>query len=281
MKVSLVSIYLLSALVLVACSSSKKKGVIAVTNSSAKNTTGDEVVFSSPDGTFVGSTDLVGSESCVTIGASCVDLSQTTINGKYCDQTEAQKDIVVVDGQVQQVLCSPAPTEASEVKVVQDGTSVEIKDSESNKVVTFDPALDGHSLALDIKSEGNDVTVRGNGEDKTIIDGNVTFKGNNVRLRNVTITGNLEIDGENAAVFFVTVYGNLHSKGNNPTIVSATVHGDFHVEGNNAVLTSNRVVANWKVDSLGDLCADNRSFVDSNQNHLADISELGNSLVCP
>lgn len=281
MKSNMLVLCLVCAVGLAACSSSKKKGVIAVTSGSAKNTTGEEVVFSTPEGTFVGSTGLVGSESCVTIGASCVDLSQTTVTGKYCDQAAAQKDVIVVDGQVQSLLCSPAPTQGTEVSVVESDKSVEIKDNESNKVVTFAPTLDGTPIVGDIKVESNDVSVRGNGEDKTIITGNVSFKGNNVRLRNMTIQGNLEVDGENAALFFVTVYGNLHSKGNNVTIVSATVLGDFHVEGNGAVLTSNRVVKNWKIDSSGDLCADNRAFVDANENHIAETSELGNSLVCP
>jgi hypothetical protein len=117
-------------------------------------------------------------------GASYSDESawRAEAAGAFCERDGGPYDIIVVDGEVVDVICYP-PADDGQTTVVDGDGDIAVPQNENNTTVTFDEATDGTPIEGDLVIDGNNVAVYGNGIDETVILGNVVLDGNNVRLR--------------------------------------------------------------------------------------------------
>jgi len=227
------------------------------------------------DNTYVVTGDP-GNE-CVEIEGQCIDVG----DGQHCGDN-AQVDVVVVDGEVVDVICYPEPegTSIEEVERDADGNG-EVPQDANGTVVVFDPATDGEPIDGDIDMQGERIAIVGNGVDETIIDGNVHFQSNNSRVRGVTITGNLTygINSNNSAASFCKVYGNLEVDSNEFVGSNCIVFGNVRVSGNGATLVNIGVGGEWDVNASA-LCDGCYSFDDADGDFDVTEEEEGEALTC-
>lgn len=221
---------------------------------------------------------------CVNVDQSCVDVATAKQKGgKYCDDPNAQADVIVIDGEVAQVICYPPKDNGTDIRQTAkdaDGNT-QVPQTDSGTVVTFDPATDGQPIDGDVKLDAERTTLYGNGPDKTIINGNLTVESNNARVRGMTITGNVEFhdNSNDSAISFCRIQGNLHAKSNGFTATNCQVFGNVKVEGNNATLVNIGVAGTWEVNSNA-TCAGCYSFDDGNQDNLVQSDEIGDPIDC-
>jgi hypothetical protein len=223
----------------------------------------------------------VTEEGCLQVSAeTCVDVER---EGKYCSTDQGPVDVVVVDGVVVEVVCYEDTDGASGPSIIVDGDSdgdIDVPQNDNGAVITFDPSTDGKPIAGNVTLDGNNVTLYGNGPDKSIIDGNLTIIGNNARVRGVRVTGNVHINLNTAAVIFCVVEGNVHITSNNSMLAETDVFGNVQVDGNNCILVNNEVAGEWKIAGSGSVCDGNMKFTDDNGDELAQPEERGEALSC-
>lgn len=237
---------------------------------------GEGTVVVSGDDTFVVTGDPGG--ECVEINGDCVQVD----GGVHCNEDGAQVDVIVVDGEVVDVICYP-PDEPDNVDtVISDGDgNVEIPQNANGSVVTFDEGTDGEPIEGNVRIDSERTALYGNGPGDTIIDGNVTLASNNSRVRGMTIMGNLvyEQNANNSAASFCEVHGNLQVSANGFTATNCVVWGNVDIQGNGATLVNIGVQGDWNPggDPICDGCY---SFDDANEDFVVDDAEIGDDLTC-
>ena len=128
-------------------------------------------------------------------------------------------------------------------------------------------------------SEG--VSLIGNGVDKTIIDGDVTFASNKSQIRGMTIKGNVtfEKNANNASLAFCKITGNLNVEANDFSLINCQVFGNVKINGNNAVVVG--VGVGGKLTATkATTCASNYAFSDGNGDFIVAQTERGAALTC-
>ena len=241
----------------------------------------DKVVVVAGDDTYV----VVGDpgEECVELdNGDCIDLSDA--KERYCDEEGAQADVVVVDGEVVEVICYPdddGGTPIEEVVVDGDGNA-EVPQNQSGSVIIFNEDTNGEPIEGDVNLEAERTTLYGNGVDETILDGNLRVESNNSRVRGVTITGNVKVEknSNNMAMAFCKIHGDLTVDSNGSRIVNCQVFGNVDVTGNDTTLINIGVGKEWKVNdkTICDGCYsfDNDDSVDFE----VEEDEVGDDLAC-
>ena len=220
--------------------------------------------------------------NCVTLkdGTDCVDLDQ--IKRDRCGDTTGQVDVVIIEGKLVDVICYPPQSSGVDITTVQtDGENAEVPQNASKTVVTFNPATDGTPIKGNVRIDAENVSIIGNGVDKTIIDGDLHLASNNAHVRGLTVTGNVQFENNSNgdSIAFVKIGGNLEVNANNISVLSCTVFGNLQVNGNGAVLVNNAVAKSFKPGG-GPTCSGNLAFSDDNANGLLDPTEKGAALTC-
>lgn len=224
---------------------------------------------------------------CVPVSDNlCVPID--TEGSDWCTGSDADGpiDIIMVDGEVVEVICYPPDSINEKPEVIIDTESegdVEILENGSGTAITFDESTNGEPIVMDVNIEGNQVSVYGNGPENTIIDGDVTIDGNNVRLRGVTITGNLSISLNRSSVVLCRVLGDVSittNNTNNSVFVDNDVFGNFLCTSNQNLLTGNDVAGEWEVTSNNNTCANNFAFTDEDEDEWVGDDERGDALLC-
>ncbi|MFP4600668.1 MAG: hypothetical protein ACLFVJ_20600 [Persicimonas sp.] len=246
---------------------------------------GDETtVVSTPGST---ETDVIVSgdpDKCVDIDGECVDLDEAKENGgQYCDDPDAQADIIVVDGEVVDVICYPPKEDGEQIDETErdeDGDA-EVPQTGSGRVVTFDEETDGEPIEGDVVIEAERATIYGNGPESTILDGDLTVRSNHARVRGVTIIGDasFDINANNSALSFCKIHGNLDVAANGFSANNCQVFGDVTVSGNDATLTNIGVQGAWEINPSAE-CNGCYSFADENEDFVVDDDEVGEELTC-
>jgi hypothetical protein len=241
------------------------------------------VIGGDPESEDVAGSAQPGFGQCVDVGdGACVAPERA---GQWCEREGGPYDLVVVDGEVVEVICYPPPEGGDQPTVVVDEGSgdVTIPQNENNTAIVFDESTDGEAIEGDIDVEGNNVSIYGNGPDDTIIDGDVVLSGNNVRLRGVTVTGNVTTDTNNVSIILCRVLGDIvlaDDSTNNSVISANEIHGSLTSTSNNHVIVSNVVQGEVSLTGNNHDCADNRFFADENDDQRADADEVGDAWSC-
>ncbi|QDG49670.1 hypothetical protein FIV42_02615 [Persicimonas caeni] len=223
-------------------------------------------------------------DECVDVDTTCVDLEEAKEQGgQYCDDPDAQADVIVADGEVVDVICYPPKEDGTDIREADtdEEGNAEVPQTESGSVVTFNEKTDGEPIVGDVNVDAERTTLYGNGPDKTIIDGKITIQSNHARIRGMTVTGNVEfgINSNNSAISFCRIQGDLNVKSNEFTATNCEVFGKVQVTGNGATLVNIGVQGDWDVNANAD-CRGCYSFTDENDDFLVQDEELGEELTC-
>lgn len=245
---------------------------------------GGTTVISTPDDDGTNVIVTGQPDECVEVEGSCVDLDEAKRDGgHYCDDPDAQADVIVVDGEVVDVVCYPPTDEADDIHEteVDDEGNATVPQTDSGSVVVFDEETDEEPIEGDITLHAERTTLYGNGVDKTIIDGNVTVQSNHSRVRGMTIMGDVSYgdNANNSALSFCRIYGDLTVSSNGFSGSNCKVFGNVTVTGNGAVLTNIGVQGEWNVSPGAD-CHGCYAFEDENEDHVVDDDEVGEELTC-
>ncbi|MCA9668441.1 MAG: hypothetical protein KC503_22775 [Myxococcales bacterium] len=271
---------LLLALALAACGSARPVTV--------ERGPGDDVGYPGEGTTVVivdGVTYVVGGDpgvDCVDFEGECISIGD--VKNRECGSTNAQADVVVVDGKVVEVICYPprsAGQDIGEVGENKDGT-VTVPQNAGHTVITFKPETNGTATDGDLTIDGEGVALIGNGVDKTIIGGNLKIASNKSVIRGLTVQGNVtfEKNSNNASISFCKVYGNLEVHSNDTSVIACQVFGNVEVKGNNDTVVYTGVGNNFKVDGKLAVCAGNYGFDDQNDDHIVDVAEETGEIAC-
>lgn len=273
-----ISILAIGSMALIACSSDNKSDGFEETDKyTPYEPAPEDSVIITGEATYVGPTEVVPEEGELTVGDETID----TTEGKFCSDAEAKMDVIVVDGEVVDVICYPPPTEENMTEVVADKQGdTEVPQNANDTVIVFDEATDGKIIEGDISVDGNNVAIYGNGPENTIIEGDLVLNGNNARVRGVRIKGNVIMDLNNIALLFCVVEGNIEVRDNNVTIAATDVMGNLIVTGNNAVLVQNRVQGNLEMEGKESYCDGNLAFEDKDSDLTVDDNEIGDPINC-
>ena len=209
----------------------------------------------------------------------CVQLPDgRCVEAKECKAGERRDVVVDSAGKVVAVVCYPAD---SAPPVVESQGNVDLA-KENKGVVALDGNADGVDIVGNVASNGNNVTVYGQGPDVSVIGGSVTATGNNFALRGVTVKGNVEIGGGNNAVLVLcTIEGNVTITGNNNVIGDCDILGNIVINGVNNTLVANHVGGTITItDAKNSVCDGNTKWTDTNQNKLFEATEAGEALTC-
>jgi hypothetical protein len=236
----------------------------------------DDSVIITGEADYVGSSEALHEDAKIVIDGEALD----TAEGKFCSEPDAKMDVIVVDGEVVEVICYPPPTEENMTTVEQGQGDTEVPQNANNTVIVFDPSTDGEVIEGDISVDGNNVAIYGNGSDKTIIEGDLIISGNNARVRGLYIKGDVVLDLNNTALLFCVVEGNVEIRKNNVTVAATEVYGNMTVLGNNAVLVQNGVQGDWDIVGYEQLCDGNYAFDDANSDFVIADDEIGDPLTC-
>ena len=139
---------------------------------------------------------------------------------------------------------------------------------------------DGDDITGDVKINGNNSYIFGQGADVSVIAGNVEINKNNAGVRGVRIKGNYIVEFNNATLVLGVVEGNVIIRGNNAVIAETVVLGNIEISGNNTVLVGNYVKGNIEITGKNTRCDNNRAFVDANDDKLYQPGEEGTVLTC-
>lgn len=247
----------------------QEENVTVIGDTTAADSAGDTRITVSTDG---GDCVLVSETICVPVDAS---------TSTWCEREGGPVDVVIVDGEVVEVICYP-PADGDRVEHVDSTTGdIDLVQSANRTAVVFNDETNGTPLVGDISVDGNNVSIYGNGVDNTIIEGDVVITGNNVRLRGLTITGDLTIGLNSAAVVLCRVLGNVYVGMNNSLLIENDVFGDFTCSSNNNVLSGTDVQGAWTVSGTTNTCDANHSFTDGNANQVVEDEERASLLACP
>lgn len=239
----------------------------------------ENVTVINGDETVPIATGQLDGETCLQLTEdNCVPVNR---EGKYCKTATGPVDVVVVNGSVAEVVCyRDSDTNETTVVTTSTGGDVDVPQTANGSVLTFDPATDGVPIEGNVTVDGNNVTVYGNGPDKTIIDGNLVITGNNTRIRGVRVKGNVEISLNTAAILFSVIEGNLVMNYNNSLAAENQIYGNLEVKKNNTILVRNGVAGNLSVDGSGTSCDGNYAITDPDGNKTLDEGEVGAALSC-
>ncbi|MEQ8279712.1 MAG: hypothetical protein RMA76_04640 [Deltaproteobacteria bacterium] len=253
----------------------------------------DDVLFQQPyqdyedgDVTVIGGADGEGSVATASGDNDCVQVSDDTCTpverrGKYCKSDEGPVDVVVVDGEVREVVCYEDTDGGGPDDVtIAEGGGTTIPQQGNGAVITFAAETDGQAVEGDVVIDGNDVTLYGNGPDKSIIDGDLLITGNNARVRGVRVTGNVTMDLNTAAFVFSVVDGNLLIRSNNCLVAEVDVFGNLVNDGNNSILVRNDVDDNFEGSGSGAVCDRNSYFDDDDGDGAVSDAERGEGFDC-
>lgn len=239
----------------------------------------ENVTIINGDDTVPIATGQLDGETCLQLTAeNCVPVDRT---GRYCNTDSGPVDVVVANGEVQEVVCyRDSGTSETTVVVTDTSGNVDLPQTANGAVLTFDPATNGVPIEGNVTVDGNNVTVYGNGPENTIINGNLVITGNNARIRGVRVKGNVEISLNTAAILFSIIEGNLVMNFNNSLAAENQVYGNLEVKMNNTSLIRNGVGGNLAIDGAGTICDGNYAIDDANDNKTLDEGEKGAELSC-
>ncbi|QED26806.1 hypothetical protein FRD01_06035 [Microvenator marinus] len=231
-----------------------------------------------------GGDDLIVSgdgDGCVDLNGVCLDPNE--IKERECGDAQAQADIIVIEGEVFDVVCYPPDDEGTpieEVAIEADG-SLEVPQNENGAVIIFPESTNETPLEGDVTLTAEGISLFGNGVENTIIDGNLTFSSNRAQVRGLTVTGNVRIDGvsNNASLTFAKVHGNLEINSNGALVANTQVFGNVIVSGNGNSLINIGVQGDWEVNETS-YCDGCYSFEDPNEDFMVADDEIGEDLVC-
>ena len=243
----------------------------------------DTTVVVSPGDDNEGTTIVTGDPDtgeCVELDGECVSLAEA--KERECNDATAQADVVVVDGEVIDVICYPPKEEGTPIEEVgrdADG-NVELPQNENGAVIVFDEETDGEPIVGDVTLEAERTVLYGNGVDETIIDGNLTMRTNNAQIRGLTVLGNVKVEqtSNNATISFCKIEGNLTISSNDVSVLNCQVFGNVDVQGNNAILVNVGVQGEWKADD-STRCEGCYSFDDADDDGLVEDIEIGEDLI--
>lgn len=229
---------------------------------------------SAPDKTVViGPNAGAGTVTATPVGTGCIQLpsGECVKPQDKCKPGERADIIIDSRGKMIETVCYPA---SSSPTPINGSGNVEIGKANGAIVAVGD-------VAGDITSNGNNVTVYGQGPGASVIGGKVQASGNNYAMRGVTVKGDVRISGNNAALVLCVVEGDLIVVGNNAVIADCTVVGKIKIEGNNAVLVANEVGRGIELgDAKNAVCDANVVWNDANGNRLLDPGESGSEIAC-
>jgi len=275
LSISLIAIAFLSQII--NCASDRASGEFQETDKYVEyEKAPDDSVIITGEADYVGSSEAFRDDPKIVIDGEELDVDE----GKFCSEPDAKMDVIVVDGEVVDVICYPPPTEENMTTVEQGQGDTEVPQNANNTVIVFDSSTDGEVIEGDISVDGNNVAIYGNGSDKTIIEGNLIISGNNARVRGLYIKGDVILDLNNTALLFCVVEGNVEIRKNNVTVAATEVYGNMTVLGNNAVLVQNGVQGNWDIVGYEQLCDGNYAFEDANSDYIIADDEIGDPLTC-
>lgn len=222
----------------------------------------------------------LGKKGCLQVTTStCVPVKR---EGKYCKASTGPVDAILVGGMVAEVVCYADEGKKDPALVVDaDGDGdIDIPQNANGSVITFDPSSDGKAVVGDVTLDANNVTLYGNGPDRSIIKGNLRITGNNARVRGIRVKGNVDIELNTAALILAVVEGNLTIRSNNTLVAETAVFGNVTVDGNNAILVGDGTQGNWRIDGSGASCERNYRFQDADSDKVVDPGERGDDLSC-
>lgn len=224
-------------------------------------------------------------DQCVEVEDACVDLEEAKSEkgGQYCEDPDAQADVIVVDGEVVDVICYPPKDEGTDIREAETDAegNAEVPQTNSGSVVTFAEDTDGEAIEGDVIIDAERTTLYGNGPEKTFIDGKIIVRSNNSRIRGMTVTGNIEYEGisNQSALSFCKIHGDLIVKSNGFTATNCQVWGKVTVSGNGATLMNVGVQGAWEVNSDAE-CHGCYSFDDVDEDYMVVEDEIGEELLC-
>ncbi len=244
--------------------------------------------YNDEDVTVIGGDEEVPIATGPLTDDGCLQVTETECtpvarDGRYCKTDSGPVDVVVVDGEIQQVVCYEDTDGTAGTSTILDGNNdgnVDIPQQDNGAVITFDPSTDGVPIVGDVTIDGNDVTLYGNGPDKSIIQGNLLITGNNARVRGIRVTGNVTMDLNTAAFLLSVVEGDLIVRYNNCLIAENDVFGNIVIDGNNTLAVHNGVVGNFENNGDTTICQDNFQFTDANGDKLQTDDEAGEPITC-
>jgi hypothetical protein len=245
-----------------------------------ENTPGESVILTG-ESDYIGPSVDVSRGGDIPLDGEAPVSTVDTSGGKFCEDPNAKMDVIVVDGEVVDVICYPPPTEENMTRVEagQQGDT-DVPQNANNTVIVFDPATDGQVIEGDISVDGNNVAIYGNGADRTVVEGDLIISGNNARVRGLYIKGNVILDLNDIALLFCVVEGNVEIRKNNVTVAATDVYGDMIVLQNNAILVRNRVQGAWQIGGENHYCDGNTAFQDNNGDFVIAPAEVGDPLLC-
>jgi hypothetical protein len=252
--------------------------VVAACGSSGDGQSGNDTAYTSdPNKTVV--IGGAGGENNAQSPTGCVTLPDgTCVDAKECKAGERRDVVIDSKGKVVAVVCYPADAAPP---IVESTGNVDLA-KENKGVVALDGNADGVDIAGNVTSNGNNVTVYGQGPAVSVIGGSVTATGNNFALRGVTVKGNVEIGGGNNAVLVLCVVeGNVTITGNNNVIGDCDILGNVVINGVNNTLVANHVGGTITItDAKNSVCDGNTKWTDTNQNRVFEAGEAGAALTC-
>lgn len=255
----------LVALLVVACGGSDDAGV-----------SGDNTPYTSDPGkTVVVGGAGSGQVAATPSGGDCVKLAsgECVKPQDKCGANERADVIVDSSGKLVSIVCYPA---AAQPTPVDAGGNLEL--GKGNKqVVSVAGQITGN-----VASDGNNVTVYGDGPGVSVIGGNVQATGNNFAMRGVTVKGNVQVSGgNNATLVLCRVEGDVTIQGNNNVIAQCDILGNLTIIGNNNVIVANHVGGTISISETKNLvCDGNTKWNDANANKIFDAGEAGAALTC-
>jgi hypothetical protein len=217
-------------------------------------------------------------EGCLTVAdGTCVPVDRT---GRYCETGSGPADVIVSGGEVIEIVCYENTSSASGPVTIVDGNldgNLDIPQQASGGVLLIGQGTIRGNVTLD----GNNVSLYGEGPNRSVIDGNLLVTGNNARVRGIRVTGNVVIELNTASIVLSDIEGNLDIRSNNTLSANNRVLGNLTVTGNNTTLVSNWVQGNLEDDGSNTICDGNRAFTDQDPSAPGTITVLGESIACP
>jgi hypothetical protein len=268
------------ALAAAACGGDDQPGVRVVRGDGDTVDYGRDVrVVVTDDGTFIVSGN---SGDCVVIEKYCVELDEAS--GRYCGDPGSQADVIVVQGEVVDVICYPPDDDSTPIEevIVDSQGNPTIPQNQNGLVIVFDESTNGTPIESNITIDAERTTLYGNGVDETFVGGNVVVASNNSRVRGLTVMGNVQYtsNSNNSALSFCRIHGNLQVESNGFAAVECQVFGDVQVSGNSPTLVNIGVGGNWQVTGSNPICSGCYSIDDSNGNFVVEQDEFGPTVHC-
>ncbi|QDG52386.1 hypothetical protein FIV42_17050 [Persicimonas caeni] len=224
---------------------------------------GETAIYDTPTG-----------DDCIEIGSQCVSPQDE------CGD-DARVDVIVDDsGEYVDTVCYPGD------EITHDEHKGSIKSDEDGTVVVLDGKDDGADITDNVEFKGNDGVLYGQGEDVSVVRGNVKVIGNNAAIRGVRIEGSVDLEGNDGRLTNCVIEGNLHIKGNGNMVTNCIVFGDLkagYADAQDTTLIGNYVQKDFRAEHETTVCSGNFEFSDKNENVQLDASEAddADAVSCP